>query len=1283
MAQNIRYRSDNLLTEGVIKDSDVLFQPKNSLRHVENMRIISNADNTFSLESIKGTILSFSLPNLNSRPIGWCSNGNDLIVFSTDVPSAPGGLGEIGKVTFNFQTGIGTYSALYSDVGLKFCWEHPIRKCRVNRETINREILYWTDDFNPPRAINLEGSLTDPVETLDWIPRKLLGQIILLKAIPGELFSGVYQYFYRLKTNSGIVTNFSYVSRGTHIVATGSTSDYQSYQGDESTTKSLKGIQIQISEIDTIYDIIEVGFCRASDYNIIEEIGIFSIENISGTTMTFDHQGNENLGLLTASEVNQILQSFLTVKDFSFIKNRNIIGNISTEPEIDIDLSGVTVELAEYLIPSDMRGFPGSASAPPLTGHDATPASSGMTAPGIIYPNGKYKVSSGTVTYNAILYNTGDVFTGVPTVYTFSGAGTVKAIIRIERFTGIYDDIIVENDWYDLKGMAVRKYLMSLWRGERYRIGFLPWSKPSGRPMFVRWIADIDIPQQYEVSGGIDFRLAEIEDTRISLRHIGLKISSLDLTAVADQISGFSIVIAPRDPKILNQGILFFTVRGGSNTYPQATPTLQQDHYFSLDNRRAFTYLYHSPDHLFQWNGAPNNFLENDKLKIVDYYKHSNGNGAMGGIETNDFHYYQKYATQTTGSTANGSECVIKSQRGIGFGVTISGYDPDDPTLTFVQQTQTAAGAVDDSAAGIGNKFARACQATILITDVDGFGDAVNTSSNNKAICNIIRSNVNQYGGNSDAAKANTVYRYAGHFQPLNSSVFVQNGNSWIFNDIHVFGGDCFVTLFDLGRTVYDNSQPDQISHTIVFPVESNTNTFLRQGRHLAKDGSFDLTGNPNPNGLSYDNPLQPENFIYNNGYSHEEALTLYSALPLNFVNNNIFDKRLYGSEPKVNGEIIDNFRRFRVNNFIELSGHGESLTNLRTKNDVLWYWQKKAMGYIPVHERVSVSTNLGQPLVVGTGGIMERFDERDSFYGNQHQEGLIEIPDGFHWFDMRRREWLFLQSGIQKLSTVKGWKTFFNDAFKNQILNDENPVFYQGISGVYDPRFEEVILHFLDNNNAFTVVYNILKQHFSGFFTYAPMLSIEHNGLILSTIGFANTIFDSTAYKVGDLVSELFSNYVCILAYTSGTPATQPSVDTTHWLKINIANQIWVHNKGDIAKIFGAVRKIIAEIIVNDQFALFKKFDNIRIQGNDKMFQDIYYNNSYQQASDLDADQLFEFRNRAWLFSIPLTDDSARLSDYYLQIRMEHPNFTTNPTISDNKLLKMSNITVFYRPHV
>jgi hypothetical protein len=205
-----------------------------------------------------------------------------------------------------------------------------------------------------------------------------------------------------------------------------------------------------------------------------------------------------------------------------------------------------------YTIPADKYGLVQNTM---VFAHDVQP-STGVVSGNIMH-GGHYIVrGTGTVTYNAVVYNVGDTFVGVGggvVTYTTTGSPIVKACIRIknyDKFAGgqSYKIIELNDEFFDYKSMASHCYLRGYWREETYRIGAMAWDL-FGNPYAVRFLGDITMPSQ---SAG--YPLINNNDPYFSLNALGIKIDDLDITEIKDMISGISIVRVPRDAQILAQG---------------------------------------------------------------------------------------------------------------------------------------------------------------------------------------------------------------------------------------------------------------------------------------------------------------------------------------------------------------------------------------------------------------------------------------------------------------------------------------------------------------------------------------------------------------------------------------------------------------------------------------------------------------------------------------------------------------------------------------------------------
>lgn len=1249
--------------------------------------------------------------------------------------------------------------------------------------------IVLSPSFGPTIAKVIAYSPT--VETVNSTPNKELGNIRYdhVSDPTGELLQGTYQYAYRLITSDGALSTWSYVTVPTPLVSPfpgDNIFSYQHYEGGVSSMATTKSIFVLIEGIDTSYTRIQVAAIHSTALTVTDLPVIFFDGDITGETMEFEHKGGENFGTITIDDLKQILIAFNTVATLEIQKNRLFYANAETaSPQFDFDPSaatGTTVTPIQYLVPSDIVGNNNSdtidysnSPSPPITSPIETVG--GLNGHFRLYNNNPYiftdqwyKVTGGTILYNGAIFGDGSIngnyFIGVSyaasaTAHSYTvatGTPVIVGVIRIQKYTGTYDYIEVDNDFADTKGMAVSTFLKSYWRGETYRFGILVWDK-LGNPTFVRWMEDKEMPEQYEVGGwpitandinGMntvgDARLMNVYEEALpppafppnprsysaSLRHIGINVSNLDLGQVAtslgvplaelDQyIDGFSVVRAKRDPQVYAQGIMLETAESGTDTICVGS-TYRNNVAAPGQYQRANVFNIYAPDLMFQYlDRASNIDISTDFIKTIDIRYDiddtGDGVGSFGYSETENGHHYEKYYITAPGAYAGirdkGSQNTFIFQQmisvgndngGSGFSYGVAGEQFKNIGITNDGVAKNTKGAL-----------------TLLsyLANNDIIENTAGSNLRYKPVVNFIRPNGNLYGGQSDQAKANTQYLYCGHYQKMDAAFMSYLvGNAGKVDNIEVFGGDCFVNVFDFARQICENSNgANKISFGMLFPVESDMNIALREGRHLSRDGSKDGVVT-NSTGVSF-NPSQPEEFVYNGVYSYEEINVLYAALPTNFIPNNKFGYRVFYSNQKANGEFFDSFKIFLANNYRDVEGWAGDITNLRQKDGKLFYWQNHAFGYLPVNERITLSGGggLGTPTTIGEGGVLTRFDELKRYYGNQHQWGLAETEDSFVWFDARRKAFCHanMGGGIIELSTIKGLIAFFANGVHGNVITHDNPVNKMGISAAYDSRFREVLMtfkgvsHFNPNSpfeqladTHFTIGFNNLYKYFSALYSFVPGTMIEFNNRFLSPFeGFAPSIVGNTSYVVGNEVSENDDNYVNILSYTTPPVPIQPASDTTHWIRGSTSQDVYMHNIGDVAKFYGIVRDNYVRLVVNANRGIPKIFDNHLFLGMDNgfFFTDYTANNPLQIGADtgIVVTNRGEYQtDYSGIYStIPQSGTgvsaigtnvtpTGRLVGHWLQILLRKDNKLNGSIIdSSNEAIKFVSLQTKFRPTV
>ncbi len=1217
-----------------------------------------------------------------------------------------------------------------------------------------------------------------PLSLLDWSPSRLLGNIEFQEYSTGNKYCGSHIYFYRLSSSyDGAVTSWSYASTPIHVGMDNSSAyttgnDYVDFVGNGSATtleNSGKSVVLNVTDIDTDFDTIEIAcaeFTQATDvpYRII----ITNKEAITGTTMSITDTGASNLGTVTISDLTLFPASILKCKTVNTNKNYSTIANITEREEFELDLSGVTITQFEYPMISH-GGFAtctgGNVPA------DQSPVIGVNPGAGDIKPWSRYVVTDitgGDITYDGNTYTLNEVFVGVvgQTSVTIPAGSQCRPCTTKNQYTAISDSkrrdnsIELTTGFWDYKDPAVASHNKGYWSKEKYRLCFTGFDL-KGNPFYSKYINDFtfsDIPTK----GGLMRKDTYSGDDIYSLNPSAINISGLDIPeSVMNQLSGFSIMRAERDPIIITQGLLMQSVIDTTTAPDLVMPlgmcksdTTAVPLYEVGDGYYIYSML--CPDRQVGYS-FPSAVAVGNNLKEACWLNGSQMKSDTGQTRT----IFTKLFDMSVGGGGTGEDAssprtlVLQSMNGN------ANYEINENQLiadflgngidykNSLSPLSVAAVVADlDGSCGGGTGFTPVlnilsvgCKKMLIKSQFNHFDVLTdynlpaNSGIYDKMLANFITDTdpTNQYGGISEAAIANTLYMSCGHFQPINSQVKADtlNGtfasgtyageNKYTFNDIEVFGGDCFTNLIDLGYGLWADgfdSLFNAMSYALWFPCEGNANYNLRRGQKVSNKNMFPASGTPT--GIAYDAAaltpdIQLESYDYNHGYSTDGNFIKYPALPLNYKFTGKFDYRIRWSQFKTPGELIDSFRVFRIPDYRDVDGQRGQINNLKARDSKLFYWQDHSVGYTPILERQLVGGSaLGDATALGVTGVIDRYDDIDTFFGNQHQHGLTETEYGFAWFDMRRRAFMVMGIGSkpEEMSMVKGLQVFFNSEFNegditgvdkiyntNNLAIEEYPLLDHGIVGVYDPTFKMTYLTFkFDNtsnasggkatrvNRDFTLGYSYILNAFVSFTDNCPAIWHNHNDIVVSannpksTKTYNSNMPLNTQFVVGDTVKILNNvEYLCIkdvviasypgtLTPVTGTNPLAPSSNS--WVELNKTNQIYIQNFGaDLCKFYGKVWEHSMSIVVNAKSDMAVTPQNIQFKTMGPNWTDLVATTDDQTASDINiptTSRNYRWIDKAWFSSLPLPSN-GRLTDYYVKLNFSYKNYVTDPRVAKN----------------
>lgn len=370
-------------------------------------------------------------------------------------------------------------------------------------------------------------------------------------------------------------------------------------------------------------------------------------------------------------------------------------------------------------------------------------------------------------------------------------------------------------------------------------------------------------------------------------------------------------------------------------------------------------------------------------------------------------------------------------------------------------------------------------------------------------LCNL-RQTVTPYGGFTRQARVlNSYYSYGNYFKKNDSDTQV----------CQVFDGDCFIMPFEYVsmHKYYNNKVVNSMTHSVIYsiPVETNIN--------LAYTYGSEFSANCNKAGIS-NLQIEPSNvynmynqknelYSYNSVYSSQPKSRIFAAY--DYLNDqqqdDKIDYRVRYSNEKSNNEIYDSWVKFQAANYLDVDTRYGKVTELRTFKNNLVFFQEQAAGLLSVNERTAITDESNMPLILGTGGVLSRYDYLTEKNGMKDSEFVDAVTENcIYWWDHDRKEICAYAGGqnIQILSKEKQVQNFINKQFKLDKLAKTPFV-------TYDKQFNELIFNITtgDNFEYGSLIYNENTQRFTSLYTMSPMSAISfYNRLYLS---YSNKIYE------------------------------------------------------------------------------------------------------------------------------------------------------------------------------
>lgn len=1028
---------------------------------------------------------------------------------------------------------------------------HNLIKAKSRHETEQIGKVYWCDEFNILRFANVYDQylLFKEPSLLDIIPGISFSEpIVKLVANGGNYLAGMVQYAYCLYNKNEQITKFSNTTGLIHLTEKSETllktNTTPYYGGSELNENTGKSVTVSIHNIDTDYYGIKVA---AIFYTTLDSEPIINIVYDGAIpkrgALTIVDNGLDSYGTLTIDEFNLLNTTYIIPKAIESKNDYLFVANIK-EKQFDIEFDArayrflqnsnttyVPIDLSEttdWAVGEKLDCInPQQSTYPTATAYSYQKNSSilGGTGPNVSY-SFKLKPFHGDSNENTRLLGT-------------YNSGTTNSDIVI-------NDVSYPNKSFDnYASPYIHSFMEGYQRGETYRFGIVFFDK-KGLQSYVHWIADIKMPEIYDIDGKItyningvnkyDFSTCVFNNTYGFIQFMTLYPEfTIDFSHVSqsikDQISSFKIVRVKREHKdktILLQGF-FDSIQYEDNDnikYPGMHPFNISEFAF----RSPLTSI-QSPE--ISFFGSEFSSSNSDKIEIIGTYDINEVNNDLPQADR-EWVYKSKSVSPLTGIDHSKVERIVFDSKVFGVGYGYVG------NIGINSYRNYFTGPTSDSYSG--TKLV-----INLLNDCD-FSELLPTRASHYALANYKRSVV-QYGGNDYYSRINNVYINCGN------CIYVDSDTSYIYS---CFGGDTFVTYFDNLRTSWDTT-PDKSGQVIqYFPVESSINCELRHDKCYSRGGNtymlqetVALGKQLFPNDYGSD---MTDLYLYNSVYSQQNTINRYIPKPLDVKTENSYDTMIRVSNKKFNGELSDNWIVFNPNDFKYVDAEYGAINDLVKYKDYLLYWQDHAFGIQSVLPRSAVQDNNTSSLRIGTGDILDRHDYYSTNFGCRGKFNVTLSRDAIAWYDTSMNKFIYFKGEEVPLSDIKGMQSFFNNKLFGDIKYLDNPITSSSCIGSYDNRYSEFLFTFTDSDNSvsseYTLAYNEYIGAFTSFYSFIPCWYIKTNDKLL----------------------------------------TVPKDDPT---------KIYIQNNGDYGKfyyeLYNKVYDSTLDIIVNDNYKEQKIFDGIK----------------------------------------------------------------------------------------
>ncbi len=1117
-------------------------------------------------------------------------------------------------------------------------------------------IIYWTDNFNVPRTLNINNPLTltsDNISLLNIFNSYIKPTFSLDDvSLGGNLKSGVYQFFVQYEDSYGNRTDIMGASNFVSI--TPSTGDMKpfKYSGAISNTSTNKKISMTLNDIDTNYSKV----CVISQFynNGVAAIPKqFAEISIDSSTVSFDFTGNETVTDVAVGEILSLYAKYATAKTITTFSNTLYLANLTSNPDLGLQkyVNGISVSYT-------------------MVGTDVTDNNSSYNNEVFIYNNKGFmqddvyalyisyvlKDGSQTKAYhipgrpalNISKYSTGISTPAYPENTLIS---TVKANWAYPAERTLPDSALDEAiavsptaKWYQFFGtednantFAWGTSQLGYWENENeiypntddwdiYSVDV------NGNGVYRDTLKNKSVRHhkmpEPEIANSASSKYLNSGDVGAKANVVALQLTNIPIPAnVKSKIAGYNIYYAKKDQKntlVLAQDVAKFSATNVNVNPPYAwcstgsnadlrittTPVANPIKYQIADTKSFRIHDFNVLKNKLDISTAA--WVKN----IAEMRADTVFAGATPFTGSRTIAQYTDFTGATTATTgllwyignSRTTEFIRKIKSIFFLAANTTGYANTSASYNTTKDVYNKEG---ESCVFIEveNQF-NSLRAKIT-PDYQSIDNPINSTSNNTALFNVMAylTDVHNSFDNQELVECgyNTVMTEPGY----TVSTFVTQGDTF-------FGINSYRMTSALGDL--PTSSPFinlTMRYNYVVPHLSRANVLYRNQGPLSTDIYFPkspLTTNPTAWSDSGAGVLEIANTFdsyrdYNNDYSRGNTIYQPEIIQKGIVaDNNLFNTRIIRSNNASTEAVEDAFKQFPAGNYKDLDKNRGQIEVLKKDSTALIIHLTNAITKTIARDVLKTDTTVAY---IGNGDIFEiptreiRYTDI-GFGGTQSQWANIVTPFGYMYPDIKNRKVMNFGEGLDTISD-NGMINFFQENINFKLVeqfpevpisqdNNANP---NGIG--YTAAWDNINKRYLLTKKDYSMNPELFPSYV-GVYDVLPSLTIgsiifytaTSTFQIYTYTGWQELPFSNTQYWIDESFTiGYYPDFKSWFSFYDYKPLAYIYDHNQFW-GIN-SNVIWKHNTGNRCTFYGNVYNTVIDVPFNEQGDKSKIFDNVQ----------------------------------------------------------------------------------------